>query len=66
MIELLLEFKWWDLPPEKLVTVLPLLCDFDLEKVTKKIKEIYEEIQKRLFYMINKTNLIIIYPYLRN
>lgn len=31
LIELLLEFKWWDLPPEKLVTVLPLLCDFDLE-----------------------------------
>ena len=43
LIELLLEFKWWDLPPEKLVTVLPLLCDFDLEKVTKKIKEIIEQ-----------------------
>lgn len=42
LIELLLEFKWWDLPPEKLVTVLPLLCDFDLEKVTKKIKEMIE------------------------
>ena len=43
LIELLLEFKWWDLSPEKLVTVLPLLCDFDLEKVTKKIKEIIEQ-----------------------
>ena len=43
LIELLLEFKWWDLPPEKLVAVLPLLCDFDLEKVTKKIKEIIEQ-----------------------
>ena len=43
LIELLLEFKWWDLPPEKLVTVLPLLCDFDLEKVTKKIKEMIEQ-----------------------
>lgn len=42
LIELLLEFKWWDLPPEKLVAVLPLLCDFDLEKVTKKIKEMIE------------------------
>lgn len=42
LIELLLEFKWWDLPPEKLVTVLPLLCDFDLEKITKKIKEMIE------------------------
>lgn len=43
LIELLLEFKWWDLSPEKLVAVLPLLCDFDLEKVTKKIKEIIEQ-----------------------
>lgn len=43
LIELLLEFKWWDLPPEKLVAVLPLLCDFDLEKVTKKIKEMIEQ-----------------------
>lgn len=43
LIELLLEFKWWDLPPEKLVTVLPLLCDFDLEKVTKKIEEMIEQ-----------------------
>lgn len=43
LIELLLEFKWWDLSPEKLVTVLPLLCDFDLEKVTKKIEEMIEQ-----------------------
>ena len=43
LIELLLEFKWWDLSPEKLVAVLPLLCDFDLEKGTKKIKEIIEQ-----------------------
>ena len=43
LIELLLEFKWWDLPPEKLVAVLPLLYDFDLEKVTKKIKEMIEQ-----------------------
>lgn len=42
LIDLLLEFKWWDLPPEKLVAVLPLLCDFDLEKITKKIKEMIE------------------------
>lgn len=43
LIELLLEFKWWDLSPEKLVTVLPLLCDFDLEKVTRKIEEMIEQ-----------------------
>lgn len=43
LIELLLEFKWWDLSPEKLVAVLPLLCDFDLEKVTKKIEEMIEQ-----------------------
>lgn len=43
LIELLLEFKWWYLPPEKLVAALPLLCDFDLEKVTKKIEEMIEQ-----------------------
>ncbi|MDE7219911.1 MAG: CatB-related O-acetyltransferase [Oscillospiraceae bacterium] len=30
---LLLEWKWWDLEPEELAEVLPLLCDPDLEKV---------------------------------
>lgn len=36
---LLLQLCWWDLEPEKLVEILPLLCDPDLEKVKKAIKE---------------------------
>lgn len=38
LIDLLLQFKWWDLKPDELVNILPLLCDFDLERVTKKSK----------------------------
>ncbi len=34
---LLLRWKWWDLPPEELVDVLPLLCDEALEKVKQAI-----------------------------
>ena len=33
LTDLLLQFCWWDLPPQALVEVLPLLCDPDLEKV---------------------------------
>ena len=36
--DLLLRWKWWDLPPEELVDVLPLLCDEDLEKVKQAIR----------------------------
>ena len=36
--DLLLRWKWWDLPPEELVDVLPLLCDEDLEKVKREIR----------------------------
>lgn len=39
LTELLLRWKWWDFAPEKLVEVLPLLCDPDLEKVRQMIKE---------------------------
>ena len=38
LIELLLEWKWWDLPPEELVKALPLLCDPDLEAVKAHLK----------------------------
>ncbi len=38
-IQLLLKLKWWDLEPEKLVDLLPLLCDPDLEKVKQTIKK---------------------------
>ncbi len=40
LIDLLLQFKWWDLKPDELVNILPLLCDLDLERVTKQIKEL--------------------------
>ena len=41
LIELLLEWKWWDLPPEELAEYLPLLCDPDLEKVRGMLREQY-------------------------
>ena len=38
LTDLLLQFRWWDLEPETLVEVLPLLCDPNLEKVKQEIK----------------------------
>lgn len=38
LIEILLELKWWDFEPEKLVDFLPLLCDLDLDKVRQLLK----------------------------
>ncbi|HIY77806.1 MAG TPA: CatB-related O-acetyltransferase [Candidatus Borkfalkia excrementavium] len=38
LISLLLEFRWWDLPPEQLTEVLPLLCDSDLDRVKNEIR----------------------------
>lgn len=35
---LLLDFRWWDLPPEKLADWLPLLCDPDLDKLRRALK----------------------------
>lgn len=35
---LLLRFRWWDLPPERLLDFLPLLCEPDLEKVRQRLK----------------------------
>lgn len=39
LTDLLLRFRWWDYAPEKLVEILPLLCDPDLTKVKKAIQE---------------------------
>ena len=39
LTQLLLQFKWWELPPETLAEFLPLLCDPDLEKVRQAIRE---------------------------
>ena len=36
---LLLRLKWWDLPPEELAELLPLLCDGDLERVRAALEE---------------------------
>jgi len=36
---LLLRFRWWDLAPEQLADILPLLCDPDLEKVKQVLQE---------------------------
>ena len=38
LTRLLLQFRWWELAPEALVKVLPMLCDPDLEKVKQQIK----------------------------
>ncbi len=35
----LLRFRWWDLPPEQLADILPLLCDSDLTKVKQTLQE---------------------------
>lgn len=36
---LLLELRWWDLPPEQLVEFLPTLCDSGLERARQTIKQ---------------------------
>ncbi len=36
---LLLRFRWWDLAPEQLADILPLLCDPDLTKVRQLLQE---------------------------
>lgn len=36
---LLLRFCWWDLAPNELADILPLLCDPDLVKVKKTLRE---------------------------
>ncbi len=38
LIGLLLKIKWWDFAPEKLIDVLPLLCETDLEKVKQTLQ----------------------------
>lgn len=41
--DLLLRFRWWDLPSRELAEVLPLLCDGDLEKVRRVLRERLEK-----------------------
>ena len=37
---LMLKLKWWDLPVEEIIKLIPLLHDNDMENVKKKLKEI--------------------------
>ena len=37
--DLLLRYQWWNLEPEKLVETLPVLCDPDLEKLRRFLRE---------------------------
>lgn len=37
--DLLLRYQWWNLEPEKLVEILPLLCDPDLEKLRRFLRK---------------------------
>ena len=39
LTDLMLRFQWWNLEPDALVEVLPLLCDPDLEKVKRTLQE---------------------------
>ena len=39
LIDLLLRLRWWDLPAEKLLEILPLLCDSNLERVKEAVSE---------------------------
>lgn len=39
---LLLHFRWWDLEPDKLADILPLLCNSDLTEVKQILRELLE------------------------
>lgn len=41
--ELLLDFKWWDLKPEELLTWLPVIVSPDLEKTRQALKDALEK-----------------------
>ena len=43
LIGLLLRFRWWDLPPERLAGILPLLCDGNLSRVKSELKKILSD-----------------------
>jgi virginiamycin A acetyltransferase len=40
LTELMLKLKWWDLPIEEIMKLIPLLHDNDTENVKRKLKEI--------------------------
>jgi virginiamycin A acetyltransferase len=40
LTELMLKLKWWDLPVEEIIKLIPLLHDNNVENVKKQIREI--------------------------
>ena len=47
LISLLLEFRWWDLPPEQLTAFLPVLCNKDLPAVKAALRKALAEKEAR-------------------
>ena len=43
LIDLMLQWKWWDLEPEQLVEALPLLCSPDLERVRERVSALLDQ-----------------------
>lgn len=43
LIKLLLNVKWWDFEPDKLVEFLPTLCDADLDSVQNRLRTILSD-----------------------
>lgn len=40
---LLEELRWWDLPPEELTGIIPVLCDIDMKRAAEKLRAILAE-----------------------
>ncbi len=40
---LLEELRWWDLPPEELTEIIPVLCDTDMKRAAEKLRAILAE-----------------------
>lgn len=40
---LLEELRWWDLPPEELTEIIPVLCDTDMNRAAEKLRAILAE-----------------------
>lgn len=38
-IALLEELQWWDLPPEELTKIIPVLCDINMERAKNTLRE---------------------------
>ena len=47
LTQLLLAFRWWDLPPEQLTAFLPVLCDKDLPAVKAALRKALAEKEAR-------------------